>query len=448
MAGDITFFDVETPNRSNSKICSIGVVRTDAEGNVQYEDHFLVDPEQGFDSRNISIHGIAPSMVKGAPTFAELWKAGLFDVFDGSTLVAHNATFDLNVLEKTLAAYGFDEPEYPYVCTMRTAQRVLPGLPNYQLPTLSQRYGVALPKHHDALCDTRACEGVFWGLLSEFGKGAFDVSTFIPVSCFAPTYVASNRSKLMTDLYGILVGLSLDGTISPDELCALRKWAEDSKSVNDDPIIRSARSLIDGALEDDALEAREHAVLLNFARPFVTDGHNTQETVCFQQLLGVVKGISADGRITEPEARRLDDWVSQCNAVFSDGEFLAIERELDGVLADGVVAPEEEERLLALFDKIVHPMAAACEAVQYQGKRFVLTGNFTFGERSAVEEAIRQRGGEIAKGVSGKVSYVVVGNEGSEHYANGEYGSKVRKAMELQDKGKPIQIITETDLCL
>ena len=44
MAGDITFFDVETPNRSNSKICSIGVVRTDAEGNVQYEDHFLIDP--------------------------------------------------------------------------------------------------------------------------------------------------------------------------------------------------------------------------------------------------------------------------------------------------------------------------------------------------------------------------------------------------------------------
>ena len=44
---------------------------------------------------------------------------------------------------------------------MRTAQRVLPGLPNYQLPTLSQRYGGALPKHHDALCDTRACEGVF-----------------------------------------------------------------------------------------------------------------------------------------------------------------------------------------------------------------------------------------------------------------------------------------------
>lgn len=212
--------------------------------------------------------------------------------------------------------------------------------------------------------------------------------------------------------------------------------------------VRFARDLIDRVLKKGAVDAQDHSALLNLTRPFVVDGHNTQETVCFQQLLGIVKGISADRQISESEARRLKDWISKCNANFSDGEFSAIEKELDDVLADGVVDSEEESRLLALFDKIVNPMNSSCKAISYEGKKFVLSGNFTFGEKSDVEAVIKERGGEVVKGVSGKVSYVVVGNEGSDKYANGEYGSKVKKAMELQSKGKPVQIIMESDLCL
>lgn len=59
---------------------------------------------------------------------------------------------------------------------------------------------------------------------------------------------------------------------------------------------------------------------------------------------------------------------------------------------------------------------------------------------------IVSRGGEVTNSVSGKVAYVVVGDEGSSDYACGNYGTKVAKAMDLQAKGKPIQIITETDL--
>ena len=113
-----------------------------------------------------------------------------------------------------------------------------------------------------------------------------------------------------------------------------------------------------------------------------------------------------------------------------------------------MIGPDEEKRLLALFRRITNPVASICDAIVYKGRRFVLTGNFAYGDRGEVEAVIRERGGEIAASVSGKVSYVVVGAEGSERYANGEYGSKVKKAMELQDKGKPIQIIAERDLCL
>lgn len=448
MSGDITFFDVETPNRNNSRICSVGVIRTDNNGYVQYENHFLVNPEQGFDDRNIAIHGIKPSMVKEKPTFDELWQTELFPVFDNSTLVAHNDNFDLNVLEKTLGAYGFEEPEFPYICTMESAQRVLPGLQDYRLPTLSQHYGVSLPHHHDAIYDAKACEGVFWGLRDEFGKDALHVNIFVPTYSFVPTYVASNRSKLMTDLYGIAVGISLDGVISRNELGALEEWADGCSSLLDDPLLKIATDLIGVVLRKSAISTQEQSTLMNLTRPFVTDGHNTQETVCFQQLLGIIKGISADEHVSELEASRLKSWLSYCNAASYGGEFSVIEKELDDVLEDGVIKRDEEDRLLSLFGKIINPMNSTSSAVSYEGKRFVLSGNFSFGEKNEVAAVIKERGGEVSDSVSGKVSYVVVGAEGSERYANGEYGSKVKKAMELQDKGKPIQIIMESDLCL
>lgn len=99
--------------------------------------------------------------MKGQPTFAELWGSEFSAVFNESVLVAHNASFDLNVLEKTLGAYGIGEPEFPYICTMKSSKIFLPGLNDYRLPTLSRYFNVELPRHHNALHDAKACEGVF-----------------------------------------------------------------------------------------------------------------------------------------------------------------------------------------------------------------------------------------------------------------------------------------------
>ena len=68
-----TFFDVETPNRRNDRICSIGAVVTDQDGTVVEKKSYLVNPESSFDDINVRIHGIAPVDVRNAKTFPELW---------------------------------------------------------------------------------------------------------------------------------------------------------------------------------------------------------------------------------------------------------------------------------------------------------------------------------------------------------------------------------------
>ena len=54
-----TFFDVETPNRRNDRICSIRAVVTDQDGTVVEKKSYLVNPESSFDDINVHIHGIA-----------------------------------------------------------------------------------------------------------------------------------------------------------------------------------------------------------------------------------------------------------------------------------------------------------------------------------------------------------------------------------------------------
>ena len=62
------------------------------------------------------------------------------------------------------------------------------------------------------------------------------------------------------------------------------------------------------------------------------------------------------------------------------------------------------------------------------------------GDRKAVEELIAAKGGRCTSAVSGKTNYLVLGDFGSAG------AKKVEKALEVKEKGKDIQIITEYDL--
>jgi DNA polymerase-3 subunit epsilon len=165
-----TFFDVETPNRGNRRICQIGVIRADERGSVDYRRSFFVDPETWFDDFCMSLHGITPQTVADAPTFDAVWLDELERVFAGSTLVAHNARFDIRVLSATLQHYGLNLAKCDYLCTVDMSRRYYPHLENHKLNTVAASLGIPL-KHHDAMSDTEACYGIFRKTVEAYGTG-------------------------------------------------------------------------------------------------------------------------------------------------------------------------------------------------------------------------------------------------------------------------------------
>lgn len=82
------------------------------------------------------------------------------------------------------------------------------------------------------------------------------------------------------------------------------------------------------------------------------------------------------------------------------------------------------------------------DALDFQGKRFVLTGTFQNApsDRDQIKAKIEARGGKCTSSVSGRTDYLVLGDWG-------DVGAKkVEQAQEQQKKGAPIQIISESTL--
>ncbi|MEA4895948.1 MAG: BRCT domain-containing protein [Oscillospiraceae bacterium] len=76
-----------------------------------------------------------------------------------------------------------------------------------------------------------------------------------------------------------------------------------------------------------------------------------------------------------------------------------------------------------------------------------MTGDFEFGDRSSVEAALSKKGGIPVSNVTKKTDCVIVGSKGSDAWSNGNYGTKVKKAMELQENGLSVRIVKEQDIC-
>jgi DNA polymerase-3 subunit epsilon len=165
-------FDVETPNRFNSRMSAIGVSVLE-EGVVSDAFYSLIDPEQPFDRFNVMLTGINEEAVFDAPVFPDVWHA-IEPLMSSGLLVAHNAAFDMSVLRTCLTSYEIEwKPYVRGLCTAVMGRRVLPGV-SHRLNDRCSHYGICLDHHH-AGSDSRACAEI---LLHYLQCGA-DPSPFI-----------------------------------------------------------------------------------------------------------------------------------------------------------------------------------------------------------------------------------------------------------------------------
>jgi DNA polymerase-3 subunit epsilon len=88
----------------------------------------------------------------------------------GLTIVAHNAAFDRGFLQAELTRAGL-KLENEFLCTMRLARRLAPGLPSYRLDALVDSLEVRAPdarQFHRSVADVNHTVAIWQNLHARF----------------------------------------------------------------------------------------------------------------------------------------------------------------------------------------------------------------------------------------------------------------------------------------
>lgn len=162
-----TVFDTETTGldlAAGDEIIQLGAVRV-LGGRVLADECFdqLVKPRRRIGAGSIAIHGITPDRVADQPPIEQVLPA--FHAFAVDTvLVAHNAAFDMRLLQLQQPATGlrFDQP---VLDTLLLSAAVHPNQASHRLEAIAERLGVPVSSRHSALGDARTTAAILVRLI-------------------------------------------------------------------------------------------------------------------------------------------------------------------------------------------------------------------------------------------------------------------------------------------
>lgn len=151
----IVAIDFETANNYPCSACSLGIVSFD-EGVIEEEKelYFKLHPRYNFFT-NTWIHGITKEMVENEKEF-DYYYDYLKEQLEGNIIVAHNAKFDVGVLNSECEIYGKEPINFRYIDTVEISRAVYPELYNHKLNTVAEYLNIDL-NHHNASSDAYAC---------------------------------------------------------------------------------------------------------------------------------------------------------------------------------------------------------------------------------------------------------------------------------------------------
>ena len=171
----IVALDFETANSNLASACSLGIaIYEDGEILDNFEWYFR--PYHLYNYFTFTdIHGITREDVENEEEFCFYYEK-LAQILKDSIIVAHNAMFDLGVLNAVCDVYGLDHFTNPFLDTVTISRKVYPELINHKLNTVCEYLNIDL-SHHNGKSDANGCLMI---LLKAMGRyDTYDVETFL-----------------------------------------------------------------------------------------------------------------------------------------------------------------------------------------------------------------------------------------------------------------------------
>ena len=174
------------------------------------------------------------------------------------------------------------------------------------------------------------------------------------------------------------------------------------------------------------------------------------------ELLGLAKGIAADGVVNQKEAEFLQKWLVANTAVKDNPVIATLFKRVNEMLEDNNLDDEEARELLDTLHKFgggdfeLSEIQKATRlhfddpppSIDFQARRFCFTGTFAYGSRSDCSRTVESLGG-TAGSLTKTTDYLVVGIYATDSWAHSSFGRKIEKAVQYREDGSGIAIVSE-----
>lgn len=175
------------------------------------------------------------------------------------------------------------------------------------------------------------------------------------------------------------------------------------------------------------------------------------------ELIGISRGVIADGVVAESEAIFIGQWIENHCEIADKWPVNVLYARITELLKDGTLSTDQQKQLLETLKEITGggisyveptksttlPLTHPEPELMFEGSVFSLTGKFVYGSNAECEAVITDLGGTIVPVPTADTDYLIIGEMGSPDWAHSTFGRSIEKAVELQDNGKGIAIVSE-----
>lgn len=174
------------------------------------------------------------------------------------------------------------------------------------------------------------------------------------------------------------------------------------------------------------------------------------------ELLGLVRGVAADGRVTAEEALWLADWTRRHPDASTRWPVNLLHGRLERIFRDGRLDGRERGRLSAILSQLAAgprgqgdhdapdlPLTLPEPEITFPDKTFVFAGEMLYGPEHACEREVVELGGRCERSVTRRTDYVVIGSIAALDWSQASFGFLIDEVVQYRARGVPIAVISE-----
>jgi hypothetical protein len=176
------------------------------------------------------------------------------------------------------------------------------------------------------------------------------------------------------------------------------------------------------------------------------------------EMVGLVRGVIADGKVSGDEAKRLAEWTKQNPEIATRYPANLLAGRLERIFMDGRLDQAERDRLGSMLSQLAEnpsgfgggtplatdlPITRPEPEVAFEGPTFVFAGSMAYLPSHACEREGNELGGNCERAVNRRTDYVVIGSLAATEWSQSSFGNLIDEVVRYRDRGVPIAVITE-----